>query len=85
MTLLEPVPFGTAITIGGRRGDVTARADDPRYWDTHVAAWDDGGRRVADATITFVAVRGAARRLVTGMLAMNPPDLVRLVFPTHTR
>ncbi len=85
VTLLEPVPFDTAITIGGRRGDVTARADDPRYWDTHVAAWDDGGRRVADATITFVAVRGAARRLVTGMLAMNPPDLVRLVFPTYTR
>jgi len=50
-----------------------------------VAAWDDAGRRVADATITFVAVRGAARRLITGMLSMNPPDLVRLVFPRYAQ
>ena len=28
VTRLEPVPFGAPITIGGRRGDVTARADD---------------------------------------------------------
>jgi len=28
-----------------------------------------------------VAVRGAARRLVAGMLAVNPPDVVRRVFP----
>src|SRR6059036_161976 len=85
VTLLRPVPFGPSITVAGRRGDVTALVDDPRYWDTHVAAWDDAGRRVATATITFVAVRGAARRLITGMLAMNPPDLVRRVFPTHMR
>ena len=29
--------------------------------------------------ITFVAVRGAARRLVNG----NPPDVVRRVFPVY--
>src|SRR2546422_2421204 len=85
VTLLRPVPFGASIIVGGRRGDVKARADDRRYWDTHVAVWDDAGQRVAEATITFVAVRGAARRLVTGMLAMNPPSVVRRVFPTHTR
>jgi len=85
VTLLRRVPFGASITVAGRRGDVRAHADDPRYWDTHVAAWDDAGRRVADATITFVAVRGAARRLVTGMLSMNPPDLVRLVFPRYAQ
>jgi hypothetical protein len=40
---------------------------------------------VATARITFVAVRGAARRLVTGMLAMNDPACVRRVFPAYTR
>jgi|SRR5215813_630298 len=85
VTLLRPVPLGASITVAGRRSDVRARAEDPRYWDTHVAAWDDAGRRVADATITFVAVRGAARRLITGMLSMNPPDLVRLVFPRYAQ
>jgi hypothetical protein len=39
---------------------------------------------VASAVITFVAVRGTARRLVSGMLAMNPADVLRRVFPAHT-
>jgi hypothetical protein len=28
-------------------------------------------------------VRGAARRLVTGMLAVNAPDVLRAVFPGY--
>jgi len=28
-------------------------------------------------------VRGAARRLVTGLLAINPADVVRRVFPAY--
>ncbi len=57
---------------------------DPRYQETEVAAFADG-QVVATARITFVAVRGAARRLVTGMLAMNDPACVRRVFPAYTR
>ena len=37
------------------------------------------------AAITFVAVRGAARRLAAGMLAVNPPELLRRVFPGYAR
>jgi hypothetical protein len=40
---------------------------------------------VATAHITFVVVRGAARRLVSGMLAINDPECVRRVFPGYTR
>ncbi len=57
------------------------REDDPRYWQTETAVHDDRGAPVASARITFVAVRGAARRLAIGMLAMNPADVVRRVFP----
>jgi hypothetical protein len=64
---------------------VRARTSDPRYWDTTVSARDAAGRLVASAGITFVAVRGAARRLVTGMLAVNAPDLLRRVFPAYIR
>jgi hypothetical protein len=32
-----------------------------------------------------VVVRGAARRLVSGMLAINDPESVRRVFPAYTR
>jgi uncharacterized protein YbjT (DUF2867 family) len=50
-----------------------------------VVAADETCAVVAAGRITFVAVRGAARRLVTGMLAMNPPEVVRRVFPAYAR
>jgi hypothetical protein len=78
----EPVA-GTPITVAGNRRAVRPRADDPRYHDTTVTARDADGRLVASAAITFVVVRGAARRLVTGMLAVNPPDVLRFVFPAY--
>jgi hypothetical protein len=82
--LRDAVPFGAAIAVGGRRDRVRPRADDPRYWDTTVTAWDERGRVVADACITFVAVRGAARRLAAWLLRVNPPQVVRRVFPAYT-
>lgn len=71
-----------AITVAGARGSARPQAD-ARYWDTEVVARDGDSRLVASAAITFVAIRGAARRLVTGMLALNAPDLVRRVFPAY--
>jgi hypothetical protein len=67
----------------GERARVAAKPDDPRYLVTELLAVDDAGATIATARITFVAVRGAARRLVTGMLAMNPPDVIRRVFPSY--
>jgi hypothetical protein len=78
-----PVPFGRRLIVAGPRASVRAHADDPRYWDTDVAVWDDDGALVASADITFVAVRGAARKLVAGLLAVNPPDVLRRVFPAY--
>jgi hypothetical protein len=75
-------PFGPAITVAGSRARVRARPDDPRYWETEVGAWDESGRLLASARITFVAVRGAARRLTAWLLKVNHPDVVRGVFPT---
>jgi acyl-coenzyme A thioesterase PaaI-like protein len=81
----DAVRFGDTIDVAGSRAAVVPRADDPRYWETDVAAWDGGARLVARARITFVAVRGAARKLVTGLLAMNPPERLRRVFPAYVR
>jgi acyl-coenzyme A thioesterase PaaI-like protein len=85
ITLHGPVAFGTPITITGARARTRQRPDDERYWDTEIAASDATGRVGASARITFVAVRGAARRLVTGILSMNAPEIVRRVFPAYTR
>ncbi len=83
--LRDQVPFGRRLIVAGPRDAVRAHADDARYWDTEVGVWDEDGALVASADITFVAVRGAARKLVAGLLAVNPPDVLRRVFPAYAR
>ena len=83
VTLHGDAPAGGTVLVGGDRAATRPRAGDARYWDTRVTARDEAGRSLATADITFVAVRGAARRLVTGLLAINPPDVVRRVFPAY--
>jgi acyl-coenzyme A thioesterase PaaI-like protein len=81
--LHRPAPFGSRLVVSGARARVAPRADDPRYWRTETAVHDEQGRLIASGRITFVAIRGAAKRLVAGMLAMNPPEVVHRVFPAH--
>ncbi|MBI4609962.1 MAG: hypothetical protein HY726_13255 [Candidatus Rokubacteria bacterium] len=80
-----PVKFGERLIVIGRRERVIRRPDDSRYWETEAAVLAEDGSLLATSRITFVAVRGAAKRLVTGMLSMNPPEVVRRVFPAHLR
>jgi hypothetical protein len=83
VALHAPVAFGSRIVVEGRRAHVRQRDDDPRYWNTEIAARDESGHLVASAAITFVAVRGAARKLVTGFLSLASPDVLRRVFPAY--
>jgi hypothetical protein len=83
VTLHGDAPADGSVVVAGARASARPRAGDPRYWDTRVGAFDAAGRPLATAAITFVAVRGAARRLVTGLLALNPSDLLRRVFPAY--
>ena len=83
VTLHREIAFGETIVVTGARGRTRAR-DDGRYWETEVTAADTSGEIIASARIVFVAVRGAARRLVSGLLSLNPPEILRRVFPTYT-
>src|SRR5205823_6277050 len=58
---------------------------DHRYWDTEVVARTEDRTLVASARISLAVVRGAARRLARGMLAMNDPAVVARVFPAYAR
>jgi hypothetical protein len=81
---LRRIPAADAdVTVWGERALVRPRPDDARYWDTRVEAWDGSGA-VASARITFVAVRGAARRLVAALRSFNPSEVVQRVFPAYT-
>jgi len=84
VALHRPAPFETPVTVSGARASVRPRGDDARYQETEIVA-RAGDQVVATARITFVVVRGAARRLVSGMLAINDPESVRRVFPAYTR
>ncbi|HEV8587202.1 MAG TPA: hypothetical protein VGT02_19745 [Methylomirabilota bacterium] len=83
VTLHGDVDADGPVLVTGERAAARPRAGDSRYWETRVSATDAAGRPLATAAITFVAVRGAARRLVTGLLALNPPDVLRRVFPAY--
>src|SRR2546425_3090763 len=84
VTLRRAVPFLGALTVTGARAAARPQPD-PRYWDTEVLVWTEDRTLVASARITFVVVRGAARRLVRGMLTMNDPAVVARVFPAYAR
>jgi acyl-coenzyme A thioesterase PaaI-like protein len=84
VSLHRPAPFDAPVTVAGARASVRPRDDDARYQDTDIVA-RAGDQLVATARITFVVVRGAARRLVNGMLAFNDAECVRRVFPAYTR
>jgi acyl-coenzyme A thioesterase PaaI-like protein len=83
VTLHGPAAATALVRVAGERAAVRPRAEDARYWDTRIVAADADGRLLATAEITFVAIRGAARRLVSGLLGLNPPDVVRRVFPAY--
>jgi len=84
VALHQPAPFDAPVTVSAARASVRPRNEDPRYQETEIVA-RAGGHVVATARITFVVVRGAARRLVGGMLAINDPECVQRVFPAYTR
>lgn len=85
LTLHGEVSGDGPVTVWGERSATRPQADDPRYWETRVHAADAGGRLVASAAITFVAVRGAARRLAAALVDLNPAEVVYSVFPAYAR
>ena len=82
VTFARPLAFGTPVAIVGDRRRVVPRAD-ARYHDTELVAVTPGGDVVATARITFVAVRGAARRLTSWLARTNSPETIRRVFPAY--
>jgi hypothetical protein len=81
--LHHPAPFGELLVISGSRRRVRPLDADPRYLLTEPTVHGASGRLIASARITFVTVRGAARRLVSGLLALNPPELLQRIFPAY--
>ena len=79
-----PINFGEPLIALGWRKRAVPRAGDARYQETEATVLSREGDLLASARITFVAVKGAARRLVTGILNVNPPEILRRVFPAYT-
>ncbi len=75
--------FGESLIVVGERERVVPRVNDPRYQEAETVVFSAAGARLATGRITFVAMRGTAKRLIAGMLGVNPPDILRRVFPVH--
>jgi acyl-coenzyme A thioesterase PaaI-like protein len=83
VTMAGRVPLDTPLTLSGTRASARASTNDQRYWRTHVEASHDTGQLVAAADITFVAVRGAARKLASWVAPLNPPEVLHRIFPAY--
>ena len=83
VTVAPALAFGASLAIRGERARVQPRPDDGRYWRTHAVACDGRGRVVAEADITFVAIRGTARKLAGWLNPLNPPGLMSRIFPAY--
>jgi hypothetical protein len=83
VSLADRVPLDAALHVSGERARVRPAAGDPRYWQTRTLACDGTGRVVASADITFVALRGAARKLSGWLNPLNPPGLLTRIFPSY--
>ena len=85
VTLHRPqVEFGKPLIVLGSREQAVPRTGDERYWETTATILSTEGNLVASARITFVAVRGAAKRLIAGILKLNPPEILRRIFPAYS-
>ncbi|MFQ5830727.1 MAG: hypothetical protein ACE5JD_16465 [Candidatus Methylomirabilia bacterium] len=84
ITLHRPAyPFGESLIALGLRDRVTPAPGDRRYWRTESFVVSLAGELIASGVVSFVAIRGAARRLITGVLGINPPEVLRRIFPTY--
>ena len=83
VTVAARVALDAPLSVSGARARVRPSPADPRYWQTQVEARDREGCLVASADITFVAVRGAARKLADWVAPLNPPDILHRIFPTY--
>jgi hypothetical protein len=83
VTIADGVPLDTPVVLRGERARVQPLKADPRYWQTHAVACDGAGRVIAAADITFVSVRGAARKLSAWLAPLNPPGLLPRIFPAY--
>jgi acyl-coenzyme A thioesterase PaaI-like protein len=83
VTLASRISIDTPVMVRGERRRARPTAGDSRYWQTHTVACDGAGRVVAAADITFVAVRGSARKLAAWLGPLNPPDLMPRIFPAY--
>ena len=79
----DAIGFGEPLIVIGERERVGQGADDPRYRTTEPAILTANGELLATGRITFVVIKGAAKRLVTGILAVNPPEVLRRIFPGY--
>jgi acyl-coenzyme A thioesterase PaaI-like protein len=82
VTIHREIAFGEPVVVIGARNRTRAR-EDGRYWETEVTAADTSGEIVASGRIVFVAIRGAARRLVAGFLSRSSPEILRRIFPAY--
>lgn len=84
VTLHRPAhPFGDTLLGFGSRDRVAAADERGHFWKTETAVLASDGALLASGAITFAGSRVYSRRLIPKLLAWNPPESLRPIFPAH--
>ena len=76
-------PFGETLLAIGARDRVTATGERGHFWKTETAILASDCALLASGAITFAGSRAYSKRLIPTLLAINPPESLRPIFPRH--
>ena len=77
------VAFGDPLVLLGDYSTVTSADGKGHFWRTEGGVFDAHGTLLASARVTYAASRIYSKRLIPALLALNPAESVRRVFPTY--
>jgi len=84
VTLHRPAhPFGARLLALGARERVAAVGERGHFWKTETVVLGSDGALLASGAIMFAGSRAYSKRLIPRLLALNPPERLRAIFPRY--
>ena len=79
----DEVAFDEPLVFLGEHASATATDPKGHFWRTTGGIFTRTGRLLASTTVIYAASRIYSKRLIPALLALNPPESVRQIFPGY--
>jgi hypothetical protein len=79
----DEVAFDEPLVFLGEHASATTTDPKGHFWRAAGSIFTKSGELLASTTVTYAASRIYSKRLIPALLALNPPESVRRVFPRY--